>query len=680
MTSVRLIGTFIAALATLASGAEPQAANELTSGRTYAEQRYSPLTQINASNVRGLCLAWYLDLPRQGSLQATPLEVDGTLYFPASNGHTFAVDARTGRERWHYDPDLANHPLNTHTVLFGANRGVAYWKAKIYVGTVDGRLVALDSRTGRVLWEQQTLEHSSQGRILSGAPVAFKGKVIVGQAGYSTARAYVTAYDAETGQQQWRFYTVPGDPTKGFENSAMAMAAQTWSGEWWKQGGGGSVWDSIVYDPDFNRVYIGTGNPYPHDARTRDPRGGDNLFTSSIVALDADTGAYVWHYQATPHDTWNYDSTMPMVLADLKIDGNPRKVLMQAPKNGFFYVIDRATGKLISAEKFGKVTWAEKVDLKTGRPIENPQSRYPNGPVAVWPSALGLGSWQRMSFNPKTGLVYIPAIKMGMRYGAKTGGFDPSDPDDGTGSLLAWDPVAQKKRWEVRYTQTLWNGGTLATAGNLVFQGTGRGQFIAYDARDGRELWSFNAGLGIIAAPMSYAIDGVQYISLLVGYGGTANIGKVTDYGWRYNEQTRRLLTFALGKHAALPPGSPPRFEVRAVDDPDFSIDAHQAAQGEKLSFRCSSCHGIHLENFAGIAPDLRESVLAKNWEAFDAIVRGGMLAAMGMPRFEDLSEEEARALFMYVRKRAREAPPLKPETPALPHAPRSTADASDRR
>jgi quinohemoprotein ethanol dehydrogenase len=330
---------------------------------------------------------------------------------------------------------------------------------------------------------------------------------------------------------------------------------------------------------------------------------------------------------------------------------------MQAPKNGFFYVIDRATGKVISTEKIGKVTWAERIDLTTGRPVEIPSARYKDDPVIVWPSAIGVHSWQKMSFNPRTGLVYIPTMKLGMQIGPKTADFNARDPDDGTGGLLAWDPVTRKKRWEVRYADSFWNSGTLTTAGNLVFHGTGRGYLYAYDARTGDKLWSFYAGLGINAAPMSFAVDGIQYISVLVGYGGTANISKLCDYGWRFNEQPRRLLTFTLGATSSLPAGMPPRFNVEAVDDPAFLVDDKLGGEGAKIyASNCVGCHGSELANFASIAPDLRESRLAMNREAFKAVVQDGALLAGGMPRFDDLADKDVQALYMYVRQRAREA------------------------
>jgi len=678
-----------AASATLVDGGaiadEKQGANWLSYGRTYSENRYSPLAAINDRNVNKLGLAWFLDLPGQGTLEGTPLAVDGVLYFTGTYGITFAVDARTGRELWKWEPELASHDPQKLRLNMGAHRGLAFWKGKVYFGTNDGRLLALDARTGKVVWSAPTVEGPQAPKFISGPPRVFNGKVIIGHGNAEAgSRGYVTTYDAETGQQIWRFYTVPGDPAIEHLDPVHAMAARTWEGppERW---GGGSVWDSIVYDPDFNRIYLATGNGNPVNADARSPGRGDNLFLSSIVALDADTGKYLWHYQINPRDTWDYDSTQQLVLAEIPVDGKPRKVLMQAPKNGFFYVIDRTTGKLISAEEYTKATWAERIDVSTGRPVETANSHYEKGPVTLWP--LQAHNWQPMAFDPVKQLVYIPTLKLGLRIGppdSRIGGsssaegepaggkglyatqFDANisfaieDPDDGTGGLLAWDPVAQKKRWEIQY-DSYWNGGTMATAGNLVFQGTARGEFIAYNATTGDRLWSFDAGLGIIAAPITYATDGVQYISLLVGYGGQAGIGtKLFDAGWRFGEQPRRLLTFALGKHTLLPRSKPPRFTVNAVDDATIAIDAQQSAQGGRVyaSNFCILCHGVNLEADGSIAPDLRESKLALNWDAFKAVLHDGLLVGAGMPKYDDLSEQDLRALYMYIRQRARESVP----------------------
>jgi quinohemoprotein ethanol dehydrogenase len=581
------------------------------------------------------------------------------LYFSGTNGKAYAVDAKTGRLLWEFDAKAGTYrpDIFRYSGSLGGHRGVAYWHGKVYVASVDGRLFALDARTGSVVWSVQTFDKPNAPMTISGAPRIINGKVLIGHNGDPGTRGYLTAYDAETGKMRWRFYTVPGDPQKGFENAAMATAAKTWRGDWWKAGGNGAVWDGITFDPDLNRIYFGTANAILNDNAGA---SGDNLFTSSVVALDADTGAYVWHYQENPGGGLDYDSNATVVLAELKIDGASRKVLLHAPKNGFFYVIDRATGKLLSVEKFAKATWAERIDLATGRPVGVADMQ------GLWPSLMGAHNWQPMSFNPATGLVYIPTMKVGMKLTAHDVAYTKLDPDDGTGGLLAWDPVSQTKRWEVRYADSFWNGGTLATAGNLVFQGTGRGQFAAFNAASGAKLWSFDAGLGIVAAPATYEIDGTQYVSVLVGYGGACGaLGKLCDYGWRFEEQPRRLVTFALDKQTRLPPANPPRFTIKARDDPHLPIDTAAAARGETLFHAgtnlCFACHGPKLEDGGSFAPDLRESSLALDWPSFVAVLHDGSLASAGMPKFADLSRKDLRDLYLYIRLHARrvlDAPP----------------------
>jgi quinohemoprotein ethanol dehydrogenase len=652
-----LIGAYAYSVVSLGAS-ENQGANWLSVGRTYAEDHHSPLDNINDRNVGQLGLAWFLDLPNQGALHATPLSVDGVLYFSGSNGRVYAVGAKNGRKLWEFDPDLSHHPVNPKAVLYGANRGVAYWQGKVYVGTTDGRLVSLEARTGHVAWSVNTFEAPNMPKTITGAPHVFNGKVMIGFRGSPGARGYVTAYNAESGKQLWRFYTVPGDPAKGFENAAMGMAAKTWGGQWWKSGGNASVWDGITYDPEMNRIYIGTADVNTENDPNR--TGGDMLFASSIIALDADTGTYIWHLQLMPHDIIEYDASLQMILASLNFEGKRHKVLMQAAKSGFFYVIDRSNGKLLSADKFEKVTWADHVDLPTGRPVEAPQLREEHAFFEIWPVGAGAHNWQPMAFDPRTGVAYIPTMRLGFRTGPNGGLIvrDPAHPDESTGGLLAWDPVAGKKRWEVRYPESFWNGGVLSTAGNLVFQGTGRGQLIAYRAGTGERLWTFDAGLGINSAPITYTLDGVQYLSVLVGYGASEDVASLCNYGWHFNEQPRRLLTFALAGSAHLPPSAPLRFTVNAVDDPSIVIDVKQAEAGATSynSHRCFSCHGGALKNYASVAPDLRESRVALNWDAFRSVVHDGALASLGMPQFSDITDQDLRAIYLYIRQQAREA------------------------
>ena len=647
-------------------------------GGDAAEQRFSSLRQINDQTVQRLALDWSLELPGENALEATPLEVDGTLYFSGGFGVVYAVDSATGKLRWRYDPEANRKVLASTPRLYGVNRGVAYWDGLVYVATKDCRMVALDAKTGHPAWTSSFL---APGTIAtsSGAPRVFNGKVIIGNSGAErNARGYVTTFDAKSGKMLWRFFTVPGDPAQGFENEAMAAAAKTWSGEWWKYGGGGTPWNGMTFDAELNQIYIGTGNAGPYHYKDRLVGHKDNLFVASVVALDADSGAYKWHYQYNPLEVWDWKATTSIILTDLKLAGATRKVLMQAPSNGFFYVIDRRNGKVISAEKIGKANWADRIDLATGRPVERDDIRYEKQPQVIYPSAVGAHNWQASSFNPRTGLVYIPYMQIGMRYwrtqaaedlvgDVRSGGMtgvgvnmdfhvDPADPMDGRGSLLAWDPVRQQLRWRVDHP-TLWNAGTLTTAGNLVFQGTHTGKLFAYDASTGKQLWEFDAGLGILAPPITYAAGGKQRVALLVGYGGGGGEGsKYLDGGWKYGLQPRRLLSFALDGAAKLPPTPAPQLETEVLDDPEMKLDAAEVQRGIVLyHLTCTACHGMEAVATGG-APDLRVSGIAFNEQALRHTLREGPLVDRGMPRFANLSDAQIRDIYAYVRSRAREA------------------------
>lgn len=637
-------------------------------GGSADEASYSRLDQINLRNAGELGLAWALELPDEVTLEATPLAVDGMLYFTGSYATVYGVDAATGDLQWKYDPQTWKHNPDKMHFSFGANRGLAYENGKVFVAALDGRLIALDAQTGDEVWVSETVPEGALN-ISTGAPRTMNGKVIIGNGGADFgARGFVTAFDSDTGEMLWRFYTVPGHPDENAKDPVMAMAAETWRGEWWKTGTGGTVWNGMTFDPEMNRIYIGVGNAGPYDPEIRSPGGGDNLFTAAIVALDADSGEYIWHYQQNPRDAWDYKATPNIISATLNIDDEPRKVLMHAPTNGFFYVIDRETGKVISAGATTEITWAEGIDLETGRPIENPNIRYETGVTEIWPGAVGGHNWQAMSYNPELGLVYIPIQQIGTRFTRTTEGSDTAfnvmglktepfigKPGDGHGYLVAWDPVEQKEAWRIQH-DTLWNGGTLTTSGGLVFQGLADGTFNAYNGRTGERLWRFNAGLGIIAAPMSYELNGTQYVSILVGYGGTASAyGKFMDVGWKYGVQPRRLLTFALGGTEKLPPSPPPTLEVAALDDPDLVLNEADIDAGRALSVRCAACHGVGMHSAGTPGPDLRESGLALHLDSFSQLLKSGALLERGMPRFEMLSDDEIRQLHAYIRARARE-------------------------
>ncbi|MFO1409313.1 MAG: PQQ-dependent dehydrogenase, methanol/ethanol family [Steroidobacteraceae bacterium] len=659
------------------AAADREPGNWMSYGRTYDEQRFSPLDKINADNVRDLGLAWYADLDSARGQEATPIVVDGRMYVSTAWSMVKAYDAASGKLLWAYDPQV-QRDVGVKACCDAVNRGVAVWRGKVYVGVLDGRLVALDAATGKEAWSVVTVDQSKPYTV-TGAPRIVKGMVIIGNGGAEFGvRGYVTAYDAATGKQVWRFYTVPGDPSQGFENPAMEMAAKTWTGEWWKQGGGGTVWDSIVYDPEFDRIYIGVDNGDPWNGNYRSPGGGDNLFLTSIVALKADTGEYVWHFQQNPGEIWDFSATQQMILATLTIDGKPRKVLMQAPKNGFFYMLDRETGKFMSAKAYAPMNWATGVDPVTGRPIEVPEARY-DKTGKVWmqtPGAAGAHSWHPMAFSPKTGLVYIPEQELTFPYfGAKdwkpsargfNNGLDgvptimPADPkirrmalDGEKGNLIAWDPVAQKEAWRVPHFGP-WNGGVLATAGNLVLQGTADGKFKAYRADNGAPLWAAEAQTAVMGGPVSYTVNGEQFIAVMAGWGGVFPMPPgvlALKTGNEYNRS--RLLVYKLGGRAQLPPLA--ELPAKELNPPPETAKPAVVDQGKVLFTRfCAACHGDAAVSGHLIA-DLRYSVYLASDDWYE-IVLHGKLRPLGMANFDvAISREDAEAIRAYVIHRAHE-------------------------
>lgn len=641
---------------------DQEPANWLSHGRGYSEQRFSPLAKINDGNASKLGLAWSLDLNNDRGLEATPIVVDGVLYATLSWSRVFAADAKSGKMLWEFDPGVFKGK-SRHACCDVVNRGVAIWKNKVFVGTIDGRLIALDAKSGKQVWSVQTTDNSLPYTI-TGAPRVVNGKVIIGNGGAELGvRGYITAYDAESGKQAWRFYTVPGDPSKPQESPELTHALSTWNGEWWKFGGGGTAWNAMAYDPKLNLLYVGTGNGSPWNREARSPGGGDNLYLSSIIAINPDNGRMAWYYQTTPGDSWDFTATQDIILADVELKGQKRKVLMQAPKNGFFYVIDRASGELLSAEKFGKVTWAEKVDLNTGRPVEVKGSRYETAPSIQWPGPFGAHNWQPMSYSPKTGLAYIPYHELPFAYfnGAKDFKYRPGSwnlaageenfqafpREVASGALVAWDPVNQKEAWRVPYPFH-WNGGTLATGGNLVFQGTADGRFVAYTADKGQKLWEFKAQTGVMAGPVSYAVGGEQYVAVMAGWGGAAGLigGEATLAPGVRN--ISRLLVFKLGGKAALPPIPEKKIDYSRTPQP-VSAPAELVAKGNKLyHMNCATCHGVGVVS-GGMIPDLRFSSDAIR-AVFGDVVRKGTHAARGMPNLSDaIAAEDIDALKAYI-------------------------------
>ena len=649
----------------------------LTHGRTYDEQRFSPLEQINTNNVKNLGLAWFADLDTARGQEATPLVIDGTIYLTTAWSEVKAYDAVSGKLRWEYDPEVPRE-AGVKLCCDVVNRGLAAWGDRLYLGALDGRLIALDRHTGKVAWSKLTVDASKPYGI-TGAPRVIGGRVIIGNSGGEMGvRGYVAAYDGNDGRELWRFYTVPERPGT---NTApyLKRAADTWKGEWWPLGGGGAVWDSMAYDPKLDLLYIGAGNGSPWNPTFRSPGGGDNLYIDSIIALKPATGEYVWHYQTTPGDTWDFDATQHMILADLEIGGQLRKVLMQASKNGFFYVLDRASGQLISANNFVTVNWAKGVDIHSGRPIENPEARIErtNKLSVVVPGAGGAHSWQPMAYDPKTGLVYIPALEAGFPYmadarwkpaalGFNTGmdfaaGAMPADTNVRSavkaatkGALIAWDPVTQKERWRVDFKGP-WNGGVLATGGGLVFQGNVAKEFAAYDATSGAKLWATGVQTGIIAAPVTYSIKGEQYVAVLAGWGGIWALAPgILSQVAGPMRNVSRLLVFKLNGSAQLPPEQP--VPLRPLDPPGASGTPEQMAEGARHYGRfCGVCHGDAAYG-GGLLPDLRRSPLLADSAAWSSVVHDGALRTRGMVSFAPvLSPAQVEAIRHYVIKRANE-------------------------
>jgi quinohemoprotein ethanol dehydrogenase len=644
----------------------------LSHGRDYGEQRFSPLAQIDAANVGRLGLAWYADLGSTRGLEATPLVVDGVIYNVQPWNIVKAFDAPTGKQLWAYDPKVPEATAKNGCCDI-VTRGVAAWKGKIYVATLDGRLIALDARTGQPRWSVNTFDDGQKALLsITGAPRVFDGKVVIGNAGgESAARGYMTAYDAETGKKAWRFYIVPGDPKlKEAPNQAAAdrIARPTWAGEFWKAGGGGNDWDAIIYDPKLKLVYIGTGNAAPWAPHFRNPNAerGDNLFTSSIVALHVEDGSYAWHYQEIPNEQWDYDATAPLATAELKIGGVMRPVIMHAPKNGFFYVLDRRTGKLLSAEPYMPQNWADGVDLKTGRPRIKPGMFYGEKPILITPN--NGHNWQSMAFNPQTGLMYFPVNESGRIIALKSdfqvriGGLSQTgeslvgfaeerrrlaeeNKKNQNSYLIAWDPVKQKEAWRVPYRRG-GSGGTLTTAGNLVFQGTSDATLAAYDARTGKKLWEAPIQQSPIAAPISYSVDGVQYIAINAGFGGglahdNLNASEpglnLYDYG--------RLLVFKLDGKASLPAFTP----VKAVLDPPPRIPHSNGDVREGLDIYNANCAVCHGADARGGIKDLRRMSAQTHKDFFDIVLRGKR-ASNGMPIFGDrLSQREVEQIQKYL-------------------------------
>ncbi len=646
----------------------------MTYGGTYSEQRFSQLKQINSSNVGTLGLAWYGDYETNQDQHGSPLYIDGVIYVSTSRNVVYAFDAKSGKPLWTYNAMIHGERLRYNVGL--VNRGIAAWNGKIIMGTLDARLVAIDAKTGKEVWSTDTVPESlglgAMGKqySITMAPRVAKGKVFIGASGGEYGvRGWIAAFDADTGKEVWRFWTVPGDPAKGFETKALEKASKTWSGEWWKiAGGGGTVWDAAVYDPVTDLLYFGTGNASPWNANTREPTLDDDLYTASIVAVKPDTGEYVWHYQETPGDSWDYDAVSPMMTADLVIAGHKQHVIMQPSKNGFFYVLDAKTGKLLSADPFTDVNWAKGVDMKTGRPVVEPGARYGTQPWDLAPGVQGGHSWHPNAFSPDTGLVYIPAweayftmagpppgsvqtpgqFSLGITMGARVdpAKLQPYSRSGVKGKLEAWDPIARKIVWQ---TEASVNGrptsGVLATAGNLVFMGNGGGKTVsAYDAKTGTKLWSFDAKTAVFAAPISYSVDGVQYIAASVGGAGQ---------GGYFAPTNARMLVFTLGGKATLPEPAP--YTAPPLNPPPSTASADVIAHGSTVYTQyCSVCHGANGLQARTSFPNLTVTPLLWTQAGFDQVVLQGGRADKGMGNFgKDLKPEDSVAIREFLISRA---------------------------
>ena len=644
--------------------------NWFVSGGDFSGSHYSALDQIDKDNVASLGLAWSTEIPAPDGIAGTPIVVDGTIYLGAAYSVVYALDASSGQILWSYDPDLRSGLAKSPRMSWPAraNRGVAVWGGNVFVATADCRLIAINAATGKESWSELTCD-PELGYGITDAPRVGGGKVFIGNAGSESQkknRGYVSAYDSDTGRLLWRFYTVPSTDDDENDTPAMKMAAKTWSGTAWQEfGGGGSVWNEMTYDPVSDLLYFGTAGAVPYLHKDRSPDGLDNLFLSSVVAVNASSGEYVWHYQTVPEESWDYNANMNIVLANLNIGGESRGALMIAPKNGFFYVLDRLSGELLSAEKYAKVNWASHINLETGRPVLTEEGNYwdiaPGETVAVWPNMWGAHSWQPMAYHPGTGLVYIPVVDVPSVVQMHADGSAPETVElvrevDGEphapGKLSAWDPVTQKKVWSVDL-ELPFNGGVMVSAGDLAFQGTATGYFSAYDAATGASLWSVNTGSAINSAPVSYATDDQQHILIAVGAGGGMQFNYPELHGAEELRGPTRVMAFTLeGNPEMLPIASA---VPKLPDLPELELAPEIVDFGYQLYHDdCSFCHGKNARARSnGSVPDLRYSS-EETHKLWNGIVIGGAKAGNGMPP-SDMDPHEADAIRMYVLSRAYE-------------------------
>jgi quinohemoprotein ethanol dehydrogenase len=646
-------------------------------GLDAAETRYSALTQVSEETVSELGVAWTYELGSDRGVETTPIVVDGVMYATAPWSVVHAIDPTTGKGLWQFDPKVPKQ-WGRWACCDVVNRGVAVSAESVLTATLDGRLIALNKTTGKLIWEVQTTPRD-KAYTITGAPRIANGKVIIGNGGGEYGvRGYFTAYDVKTGEQLWRFYTVPGDPVNPQEHPDLEIALPTWTGEWWKAGGGGTAWDSMAFDPELNLLYVGIGNGSPWSRFERSPGGGDNLFLSSILAVDVDTGRLKWHYQTTPNDSWDYTATQHMILTDIAINGELRKVLLQAPKNGFLYALDRVTGELLSATNYVNVNWATHVDIETGRPVQTAAGNYGEKLKKVIPGPQGGHNWQPMSFSKNTGLLYLPAHDTGLWFkNDEAFEYDPSSWNVGVmldaefventirdappfrGHLIAWDPIKREPRWQKRF-EGHWNGGVLSTAGGLVFQGTADGNFTAYRDTDGEQLWQSKSTTGFFAPPITYRSNGEQYVAIAAGIGGGGMAAPVPGAAINTYLNEGRIIAYKLGGAAPMPVSA--TRDLRVPPAPNIQTTAAQVAAGaESYDKYCGWCHGLFVQSSL-LFPDLRHLTPEKH-AIFQQIVLGGAYVGLGMPKFDDaLTPEDVTNIQAYILEAAKPLRALAPE------------------
>jgi len=649
----------------------------LTYGGTYDEQRHSTLNQINAETVGDLGVAWTYDLATNRGVESTPIVVDGVMYVTSAWSVVYALDAQTGEELWVHEPDV-DRAVGVNACCDVVNRGVAVYDGKVFVGVIDGRLQALDAMTGKLLWDVVTVDQDKPYTI-TGAPRVVKDKVLIGNGGAELGvRGYVSAYDVDSGEKVWRFYTVPNtnkQPDGEASDAAFEQVGNvSWgdTGAWTTEGGGGTVWDSIVYDEVNDRIIFGVGNGSPWNWERRDPSGLDNLFLSSIVAVDVDTGEYAWHFQTTPGDTWDYTATQTIILADLPLgeNGAMRRVAMQAPKNGFFYVIDAATGEFIQGAPFVPQNWTTGLTAE-GRPVVTPEARDQTTAHLQTPGPLGAHNWHPMAYNPDLQLAYIPAQELPQAYVVDPLGTDkPAKWNTGVdfaagvppeftpairamvrptlkGRLVAWDPIANEQRWSYEHNNA-WNGGVLSTAGGLVFQGQLEGTFAAFNAATGEKLWSQDVKSGAASGPGTYMIDGEQYVTITTGWGSAYALSAGFGYDKTVSPTVGKVVTFKLGANEVIPTVEMPPIDMTPKAE-RFGEEDMLAEGLVHFSRNCMVCHGPFAIS-SGVLPDLRWSEISGDREIWYDVVHEGTLAGNGMVAFDDvLTEDEMESIRAYV-------------------------------